>query len=311
MEVWEYLCKEQPANAEYVFGLAESYRSRSWRKKALVQYRRGLELDRNNSGGWISYIRCHVDAREWDEAGVVCRQALDNFGKESDIHLYFLAYIIFESDDDAFAEQCLQDMVRKAKTTIPDEDEYEEMVLSLLTRIEAEESIRFFPYVKELAALLSHVNDDLRERLEWAEKNYSISMLEEKGFEDLFYDLLRILNNISDTQTARDNRIALEYYLLAKKDISLPQIIRLKTEFPNLYDLNKDFFDEALGAQNLKGMIDQRIKKLAKHNLVPMGYTKDGYTDDREDDWAEPIETIRRESPKIGRNDPCPCGSGK
>lgn len=24
-----------------------------------------------------------------------------------------------------------------------------------------------------------------------------------------------------------------------------------------------------------------------------------------------PVETIRREGPKIGRNDPCPCGSGK
>jgi len=23
------------------------------------------------------------------------------------------------------------------------------------------------------------------------------------------------------------------------------------------------------------------------------------------------VETIRREAPKVGRNDPCPCGSGK
>jgi preprotein translocase subunit SecA len=23
------------------------------------------------------------------------------------------------------------------------------------------------------------------------------------------------------------------------------------------------------------------------------------------------IETVRRETPKVGRNDPCPCGSGK
>jgi uncharacterized protein YecA (UPF0149 family) len=25
----------------------------------------------------------------------------------------------------------------------------------------------------------------------------------------------------------------------------------------------------------------------------------------------QPIETVRRDGPKIGRNDPCPCGSGK
>ena len=23
------------------------------------------------------------------------------------------------------------------------------------------------------------------------------------------------------------------------------------------------------------------------------------------------VETVRREAPKVGRNDPCPCGSGK
>jgi uncharacterized protein YecA (UPF0149 family) len=27
--------------------------------------------------------------------------------------------------------------------------------------------------------------------------------------------------------------------------------------------------------------------------------------------FAQPPETYRRSEPKIGRNDPCPCGSGK
>jgi preprotein translocase subunit SecA len=26
---------------------------------------------------------------------------------------------------------------------------------------------------------------------------------------------------------------------------------------------------------------------------------------------AEPVETYVRDQPKVGRNDPCPCGSGK
>ncbi|MFA4875048.1 MAG: SEC-C metal-binding domain-containing protein, partial [bacterium] len=28
-------------------------------------------------------------------------------------------------------------------------------------------------------------------------------------------------------------------------------------------------------------------------------------------DSRKPATTVRREAPKIGRNDPCPCGSGK
>jgi len=35
------------------------------------------------------------------------------------------------------------------------------------------------------------------------------------------------------------------------------------------------------------------------------------WINDQYDDWDEPVETIIRTEPKIGRNDPCPCGSGK
>ncbi|MFN8640511.1 MAG: SEC-C metal-binding domain-containing protein [Candidatus Binatia bacterium] len=32
---------------------------------------------------------------------------------------------------------------------------------------------------------------------------------------------------------------------------------------------------------------------------------------DHEHDHGPRPEPVRRESPKVGRNDPCPCGSGK
>ena len=37
----------------------------------------------------------------------------------------------------------------------------------------------------------------------------------------------------------------------------------------------------------------------------------DEFEDDDEIDPLEPGVTYRRPSPKIGRNEPCPCGSGK
>jgi len=35
------------------------------------------------------------------------------------------------------------------------------------------------------------------------------------------------------------------------------------------------------------------------------------FEEDDEIDLLEPGITIRRSSPKVGRNEPCPCGSGK
>jgi uncharacterized protein YchJ len=37
----------------------------------------------------------------------------------------------------------------------------------------------------------------------------------------------------------------------------------------------------------------------------------DGYDDEDEIDWETPLIPIRNEAKKIGRNEPCPCGSGK
>jgi preprotein translocase subunit SecA len=97
----------------------------------------------------------------------------------------------------------------------------------------------------------------------------------------------------------------MEYLILSKKDKYYPQLIRLKEKYPNLYNLHKIFFDEALTTTNPEKLMLQRTKALAKRNLQPVGYT-DG------DDWGdESVQTVRRESPKVGRNDPCPCGSGK
>jgi preprotein translocase subunit SecA len=54
-------------------------------------------------------------------------------------------------------------------------------------------------------------------------------------------------------------------------------------------------------------MMPQRRKALARHNLRPVVSNPD---DDDDDDW-EPVQTVRRATAKVGRNDPCPCGSGK
>jgi curved DNA-binding protein CbpA len=319
-EAWEYLCKQYPANAEYALALAESYRHRGWSKKALVQYRRALELDRSNCECWLSFIRYRIDEDEWDEARALCAQALDTVGEAGSLHLYFCAFGLYEGTDIVLAEQCLKNILRKMKEThqegnrepeaqrakIQNEDEFEAIVAVLLSRVEGEESIHLYPYVKELAAMLPRINDDMRERLGWAERNYEITTIEGKGFDSLFHDILLIQNNDDDSRNIRDHMAGMEYVLLSEKEKYYPQLLRLKKEYPALYDLHKKFFDEALTTQNPEKMMLQRKKTLARHHLQPVEYTGD---DDWEDD--DPVQTVRRETPKVGRNDPCPCGSGK
>lgn len=66
-------------------------------------------------------------------------------------------------------------------------------------------------------------------------------------------------------------------------------------------------------------MMDHSLKKQIKTmmKLIDSGkkmpYFEDGpFTDDYlSDDFYVPQDPVVRQHPKVGRNDPCPCGSGK
>lgn len=86
-----------------------------------------------------------------------------------------------------------------------------------------------------------------------------------------------------------------------------PQLLRLRNGFPQLYALHADFFGESLRARDIEKLLYRRLKILSKKGLAPAGL-EEGEAEDEPD---VPVEPVRRTEPKVGRNDPCPCGSGK
>jgi uncharacterized protein YecA (UPF0149 family) len=96
---------------------------------------------------------------------------------------------------------------------------------------------------------------------------------------------------------------AMEFEILEKKSTYDPQLRRLREELPELYALHSAFFNEALRTKDPERMMYQRSKKVHKYNR------DSGFFDEHPEDAPE--QPVRRVEPKIGRNDPCPCGSGK
>jgi pentatricopeptide repeat protein len=305
-EVWEQLCKQEPANAGYAIQLANFYDHRGWRKKALVEYRRALELDKDNQEYWAMLINYYGKAQEMDEARAVFQQAMAAVGEKANIELYLCAYSICESEDSITAEKYLQNILSLAEKNPPDEENLLMVVTVLLTGLLNPDRIQFYPFVKKLADMLPSIDDEMRNGLEWSGRNFDIESLEAKGFHDLFHDLFIMLNNNVDEPEAQNEKIAMECYLLSEPETFRPQLIRLKKEYPQLYDLHKAFFDEVMRTRDLEIMLHRRMKKLDKKKFRPVD--ADGEEEDFDFSREEPIH---RESPKIGRNDPCPCGSGK
>jgi preprotein translocase subunit SecA len=57
------------------------------------------------------------------------------------------------------------------------------------------------------------------------------------------------------------------------------------------------------------GDIEKKWMRTPREKLG--GLTPEEYKEQNPDVEKSTVQTYRRESPKVGRNDPCPCGSGK
>jgi curved DNA-binding protein CbpA len=306
IEVWKHLCEQEPANARYAFHLAKAYDNRGWGNKAQAQFRQTLELDRDNCEYWLALINHHGQAYEMYQAEAVCREAMEAVGEKADLSLYLCAFSLCGPEDIALAGKYLQNIIRLAEENNPDQDRLEMIVTLLTNSLVDTDMLQYYPPIKKLADKLQDMDDEVRENLERAERNLDNESLPGKDFNRLFYDLFVILNNDLDSPDDEGERMIMECEILSEPDTYRPQLIRLKNEYPQLYDLHRAFFDEVLRTRDLEKMLHLRIKRYGKRNSRFIRYLKG-----EGDDGDSGVQTVRRESPKIGRNDPCPCGSGK
>ena len=103
--------------------------------------------------------------------------------------------------------------------------------------------------------------------------------------------------------------VSLECSILNDLDNYRPFLTRLAAEHPDLFGLHANFFNDAISRDKsgISALLRSRESELSKHGYEPKYIRADGSKDTK--GWHD--GTYRREGPKIGRNDPCPCGSGK
>jgi Flp pilus assembly protein TadD len=306
MEVWESLCRQEPNNQEYAVQLARSYDERGWRKKAKVQFRRAVEIDSSNTDCWSGLLHCLVEGDEWEEAKRTCREALETAGEKAGFSLYVHAFLILAKDDEDAAEGYLQKILALMRAgQVTEEMNAHDAVWEITSSLFGSRMMKFFPYIEEMADLLSHKDEEFLDSFKYAKYAYTIISLKEKGFSDLLCDLFIILAGKFDSDEDQQQQLVMEWIILAEQNTYRPQLARLKNEYPDLYAMHKNFFDEAMRTHNPEKMMRERDKMLDK-----LKARNPDWQDDEEDE-DEKLEPVRRDMPKVGRNDPCPCGSGK
>ena len=301
IEAWEKLCAQEPDSVTYTIALADCYDMRGWRKKAISAYVRAIEIDSSDVGCWMSLIDCHFSGGEDDDTARVSLQAVDNFkkiGKES-VRVYAVAAAFGARGDPDLIERYMQDIVRLTRTGRANAEETKVSVPYLLKTIEVAGLERFTHYIRAIADTV-YVEEAVRDRLARAEFRFELSRLEEEGYSLLFQELFMTLRRDCKCEECRLEITTLECSILAELSVYRPQIISMKNDFPDFFAMHAAFFNEVIRSKDTDNMFLRRYKQLPKYGNYP-------YTD-----FNFPVQqTVRREGRKIGRNEPCPCGSGK
>jgi tetratricopeptide (TPR) repeat protein len=313
-EVWEQLCRRCPDNPQYARELGHCYFDRGWHKKAQAEARRALALDRSSIDGWVLLVSCAVESLKNDHASrgelnAIIDEALDavreiKTNEWEKIYLHTHAFLIAGIDKIDSAGNHLEEIIRLIREGGRNgRDEGRWSLAEILTFVPAAGLAALYPELKEMAALIPDLHWLIWGKLDAVRLSFAIESLVEKKFHEIFRDLFRILNADIEEEDDELEIAAIEFHLLDNKRTFDPQIRRLREEFPELYALHGSFFNAALRTRDPEKMLYQLSKKIKKLKRLT------GFSEKEPD--PEEIVTVRRSQPKVGRNDPCPCGSGK
>jgi tetratricopeptide (TPR) repeat protein len=314
IEAWEELCRRHPDNPAYAEELGFLYFDRGWVKKAHAEAERSLALDPTTITSWILLINSFIKIAKKQEdvlheVGTLAGEALEavkdvKADEWQKIFLHSHAIIGDGAKGISRVGGHLREIIRLIREGGRDgRTEGHEALEELLLYIPPEGLASFYPELKEMANLLPGLSNLTREKLETVRLGLEIEGLAKKKFPGIFSDLFRILNDDFEDEESALEIMAIELRLLDDKTAYEPHVRRLKADFPEIYALHGDFFNDFLRARDPEKMLSQRLKKY-KQIKRRIGF------EEEEPDPDMP-ETVRRSQPKVGRNDPCPCGSGK
>lgn len=332
INVFEDLVRKHPDNASFISNLANAYLERGWHKKALKAFKKAIELDEDNLAIWLGLAEAYYLAKDYDRQRQVLISALEKAREKGwdSVSLYFniIQNDILTDNMDVFNIH-LEEL---SKLAIEREDIREAIGWAMaelgrvlvqngmidVARAVIDKTISIIPDDQELLDYKERL-DRFGELQEILAAAYDDPKLDREIVDFIALEIVPedFLDSVFPPEIAQ---FFMEYGLVDDVYSYIKSILYLKEEYPELYAVKKDFF-AALENPN------QRKKMLRRYRMEERRYTSifnlfkgllgEGQDEELEDDedyvepWYSSDKPYVREQPKVGRNDPCPCGSGK
>ena len=320
VKIFEALVKQESQNASFAAKLAQAYLLRGWQLKAIEQYKRALELDEDNVSNWSGLIRCYISDGNFTAAyqtiqtgfTVSARNGWDNL----ELYFHLVQFDLLNHDKESFKKHLTELKVLVQKSNNEEQKNNVLWFFGYLTDNFLTNSIF------EIALLLINFaleidpeNKEIKRLRATREPEFSLfektlELKNEPIISEILIELLQFEIK-SDGCLCKDceiTRLSATMEFLFELKNARKELLHLKKFYPELFALKRDFFNDVLNEKKevqLKMKLFNQIKKYKKNGLL------DNFEEEDDNDDDEVLEPYRRTEPKIGRNDPCPCGSGK
>ncbi|MCL2617988.1 MAG: DnaJ domain-containing protein [Defluviitaleaceae bacterium] len=276
--------------------------------KAKERFLEAVSADPANRRVWNSYAHFALSERNrliFDVFNQAWQQDPNMFSDKYSLYLAATAYILdFHGAADAvrYFNKFTEHYIADKHSTRP----VYNLLLNVLFEILSNE---VSPFVADLEKILPKLEespfkqDDDKAKFNILRNSISIDRLHrDDEIHDVLTDLTECLLRDDVDQEAK---LGMEVYIVSVLGTIRPSIRRLQAKYPELFKLNQAFYLDALNPKKEESLTNKYYsihrKLLSAEKLSP---------NNTGDELAEPPTTFVREAPKIGRNDPCPCGSG-
>lgn len=339
IKIFEKLIEQEPRNAGFAGHLAHSYLERGWRIKAVKAYEEAIEIDEDNISLWFGLSEAHYNPYTMRESMEVLKRAIKRAeGKDLDISSvyfklismnlrlgrtiemkkYLKALTLLAVQKEELADNVGWNLIHIAKAILQQGlMEEASWMIDMATKL--------IPGDSSIAKLKQELEgfQNLKEQYYKLDND---SKVEENVVTLIASEIIPAEVRGMDAREAEAFKFVGEQLILEDVQYYKSSIKRLKNRYPDLYKTKEEFFDAVMEPKKCKELLKRHTSQKRKYKwafdkmlnpkrdmsntLSDMLYEDDDDFCEEDSSW-EPEEPFVREEPKTGRNDPCPCGSGK
>lgn len=325
----ERLAEKEPDNIDYLVGLASAYTDRGFYRKAAPIYSKAYESGVREKEFVADYTyNCYLNGKyeEGRKAAIDFLENLRKIGREETdimVNLLFGLYQMAQECSRWENEKIDQVVINCLKQIAPYIGENVELLLQIAMVVMTSrnlESNGAFDRVHDIAIVLQEAVNGFGPEEEKAD---ALKALDEMRFaaDNRFCDAVKLcweafLSLDEKVYDARLARLDVELCMIEKMPSVLAEFEIIEKEYPVLFKAMEDFINKLRQQSGLESFKDRLLEKYIQRLGDREGYYFEEYPQARripgrvvyENDEGVPFV---RQSKKVGRNDPCPCGSGK